>query len=147
MQRLHVMTWCNAFYRSESDQVNSAGIRLVIRSILEFFPYKILLNTLHHSCTPTKQTWSQLFSFCSSRKLKNAKKSTNIRTLDDLKKTLFLWYIDALVFNLSAKYYEENIYEKEKYLLREWTLIFLILGWFSEFQYIGQITWDFKFWI
>ena len=40
----------------KSDQVSFMGVQLVIRSITNIFPYKILLNTDHHSCTPTTQT-------------------------------------------------------------------------------------------
>ena len=35
-----------------SDQVSFVGVQLVIRSILKIFPYKIFLNTFHHSCIP-----------------------------------------------------------------------------------------------
>ena len=39
------------------DQVCLVGKELA----LKFFPYWILLNNLHHSSTPTKQTWSFFF--------------------------------------------------------------------------------------
>ena len=40
------------------DQVIFMGLMLVIRSISRFF----LLNTPHHSCIPTKLTWSRLLN-------------------------------------------------------------------------------------
>ena len=51
------------------DQVSSMGVQLVIRNILTFFPYWILLNTPHHSCTPTKQTWSQKLWYQNTRRI------------------------------------------------------------------------------
>ena len=45
--------------QQHSDQICFVGVQLVIQSNSKFLPYQILLNTPHHSCTPTKQTWSQ----------------------------------------------------------------------------------------
>ena len=47
----------------EMDQACFVGVQLVIRSVLKYFPYQILLNTPHHSCTPMRQTWSKEITF------------------------------------------------------------------------------------
>ena len=49
------------YYVSFSEQVNFVGIQLVIRSILIFFPHKILWITPQNCCNPTKFTWSRVF--------------------------------------------------------------------------------------
>ena len=44
------------------------GVQLLVRSILIFFLYQILLNSPHQSCTPTKQAWSNTSTRCTGTK-------------------------------------------------------------------------------
>ena len=62
--RCHRICYCyfTGFIFDYLEQACFVEAQLVIRSILTFLFYKILPNTPHRSCTPTKKTWSNCLS-------------------------------------------------------------------------------------